>query len=348
MRIIKPNATYLSTTDVTPYQHIERIGRTCYKSEDKMTDESAVRFVGNMKKNRHYAMLEHAHLYFRLGAKNSVDFLHLYAKDHDKMKFMFVTEINFEYMYLSASFRALIEYFESLTESDEFCIDALYQALNKQYPEMFPEDERFMGALSADYSDVTLFKNANEFKKDAHAFFIEPSIDILNDSSVEAKFKQDIIDNYERVLSKHLTHSILFTCDRGVSHELVRHRPASFAQESTRYCNYAKGQFGSEITVIEPYFFKEKPAYDIWKTACEETEKQYMALLEGGATPQEARSVLPNSLKTDIIVTANELEWQHILDLRYHAKTGAPHPQMKELMGLCYDMLVEASERRIK
>ena len=157
--------------------------------------------------------------------------------------------------------------------------------------------------------------------------------------------------NHNHVVSevmKHRTHTVLFVCDRGVSHELVRHRPASFAQESTRYCNYAIDRFGNEITVIKPCFYQEySEEYDLWKAAMENAEYKYFQLLNAGSTPQEARSVLPNSLKTELIITANEVEWQHIIDLRYLGTTGAPHPQMKEVMGLIVPALIESSDRRL-
>ena len=119
---------------------------------------------------------------------------------------------------------------------------------------------------------------------------------------------------------------------RGVSHEIVRHRMASYAQESTRYCNYSQGKFGSEITVIEPLFFdKNSVEYAIWKDSCLQAEKAYNELIQMGRTPQEARSVLPNSLKTEIVVTMNLREWIHFFNLRAVGTTGDPHPQMKEI-----------------
>ena len=127
----------------------------------------------------------------------------------------------------------------------------------------------------------------------------------------------------------HVHISVLFQVDRGISHELVRHRMAAFAQESTRYCNYSKEKFGNEITVVEPYFFKDCARYSIWKDACENAEKAYFDLLSTGASPQEARSVLPNSLKTEIVVTADVTEWRHIFEQRCSPKA---HPQMREVM----------------
>lgn len=123
---------------------------------------------------------------------------------------------------------------------------------------------------------------------------------------------------------EHISVSVLITCDRGVSHELVRHRLASYSQESTRYVKY------DEITVIKPLFFKEESKeYHLWETAMAASEKLYAALRRSGATPQEARSVLPNSLKTEIMVTANLREWKHIFNLRC---SRAAHPQIREII----------------
>lgn len=129
---------------------------------------------------------------------------------------------------------------------------------------------------------------------------------------------------------EHFSFSVRFVIDRGVSHELVRHRLCAFSQESTRYCNYSKQKFGEEITVVEPCFFEADDERGIvWNRACSEAEDSYFHLLASGATPQEARSVLPNSLKTEIVVTTNLREWRHILTLR----TGkAAHPQIREVM----------------
>lgn len=138
-----------------------------------------------------------------------------------------------------------------------------------------------------------------------------------------------------------------FVCDRGVTHEMVRHRPASFAQESTRYCNYAKEKFGSEITVIEPAELENKNpvAYQAWIAGCEAAEKAYFAMMEAGATPQEARAVLPNSLKTEIIMTANGAEWEHFFNLRSRGVTGAPHPDMKKVADMALKLYKEHTEK---
>ena len=132
---------------------------------------------------------------------------------------------------------------------------------------------------------------------------------------------------------EHYSITVRVICDRGISHEIVRHRIASYTQESTRYCNYSKGSFGREITVIKPSFWdlsdpKDKQKYIIWKETLEEIENSYLKLLSLGATPQEARSVLPNSLKTEIVITMNLREWRHFFQLR---TTKKAHPQMNEI-----------------
>lgn len=150
----------------------------------------------------------------------------------------------------------------------------------------------------------------------------------ITDTSA-GKFVKAIIERGHESVLEHHSITVKFTVDRGVSHEIVRHRLASYSQESTRYCNYSKEGFGSEITVIEPCFFDQGTAgYTRWKSACEEAEAAYFDLLNYGCTPQEARSVLPNSLKTEVVMTANLREWRW-----FFRKRTAPdaHPQMREV-----------------
>lgn len=146
------------------------------------------------------------------------------------------------------------------------------------------------------------------------------------------KMVESLINRGHEAMLEHQSISVKFIVDRAVSHELVRHRMASYAQESTRYCNYSKDKFGNEITVIRPcYFAEDTENYRIWKASCEAAENAYFAMLDNDATPQEARSVLPNSLKTEICMTANLREWRHFFKLRALGATGKPHPQMWEV-----------------
>ena len=152
---------------------------------------------------------------------------------------------------------------------------------------------------------------------------------ITEDGESAKKFVKMLIDRGHEAMIEHSSLSVKFTVDRGVSHELVRHRIASFAQESTRYCNYSKDKFGNEITVIKPLFFEEGPdKYIDWKSAMSLAEQHYFELLSKGASPQEARSVLPNSTKTEITITANYREWRNFFKLR---TAKAAHPQMREV-----------------
>ncbi len=143
-------------------------------------------------------------------------------------------------------------------------------------------------------------------------------------------FLKLILESGHESIVEHEKVTVLFVIDRGVSHELVRHRVgAAYSQESTRYCRYSQSKFGSEITVIEPFFFMEdEGAYRLWYESCALAEKNYMALLEMGRSPQEARSILPNSLKTEIVVTYNIREWRHFFRLRCDK---AAHPQMRQV-----------------
>jgi len=160
------------------------------------------------------------------------------------------------------------------------------------------------------------------------------SEDKITDGSAE-KFVAMLIKRGHESVLEHSILTVKFVCDRGISHELVRHRLCGFTQESTRYCNYGNGRFGGELTFIAPTFLKGKSLDDVRDMIDEITvmaalsEKSYLRLLQNGASPEEARAVLPNCLKTEIVVTANYRQWRNILKLRT-AKDA--HPQMRELM----------------
>ena len=152
---------------------------------------------------------------------------------------------------------------------------------------------------------------------------------ITEDGESAKKFVKMLIGRGHEAMIEHSSLSVKFTVDRGVSHELVRHRIASFAQESTRYCNYSKDKFDNGITFIKPFFFREDTQnYKEWVHAMGMAEKLYLQMLKDGATPQEARSVLPNSTKTEITITANYREWRNFFKLR---TAKAAHPQMVQV-----------------
>lgn len=150
---------------------------------------------------------------------------------------------------------------------------------------------------------------------------------ITQDSATS--FVQSILARGHESVLEHEKLTVRIICDRGVSHEIVRHRIASYSQESTRYCNYSLNKYQNELTFIRPFFWNDLPEkFNIWKNAMAVVEHSYLDLIRLGATPQEARSVLPNSLKTEIVVTMNMREWRHFFKLR---ASSAAHPQMQEI-----------------
>lgn len=143
------------------------------------------------------------------------------------------------------------------------------------------------------------------------------------------QFVENIIKRGHEAVLEHASVTVRFVVDRGVSHEIVRHRLAAYCQESTRYCNYYNDMFGNEITVIEPCFLKVGTGeYYNWYCACQDAETYYKSLIGAGRRPQEARAVLPNSLKTELIMTANLREWRHFFIQR---TAQAAHPQMRQV-----------------
>lgn len=176
-----------------------------------------------------------------------------------------------------------------------------------------------------------------------------------DDSAI--KFVSGVIKAGHHSVIEHHNVTVKIITDRGVTHEIVRHRIASYSQESTRYCNYSHDKFGNEITVILPVWFrgftegnltrtdedqdglKRHAQYALWKSTCEQIEKAYFELLKAGQSPQEARAVLPNSLKTELVMTANLREWRHFFKLRASLRA---HPQVRFL---AIDMLKGFQEK---
>ena len=190
-----------------------------------------------------------------------------------------------------------------------------------------------MKVINADYEILTPVDGQEELKlieKIGRTCY--KSENKITDDSAE-KFVSMLIKNKHEAMLEHSMLSVKFIVDRGVTHELVRHRLSAFAQESTRYCRYSDERFGNELTFIKPCFFDEESGkYKCWKALCEVCEITYLDIIKTGATPEQARSVLPMSIKSEIVVTANYREWRHILNLRASGTTGNPHPQMLEVM----------------
>ena len=283
MRLIKPSYEVWQQPPGLEgvYKQIERVGRVCYKSEDKITEDSAKPFVDRMIKSGHGAMLEHGTVYLAMPLtilSKAVSGWGKYTNNPYSKDFK-VCEIDGQRkVAVTTNLRVLVE---------------------------------------------------NNWLEDLK-YLCEPT-----------KF-------HEKRITVH------FVCDRGVSHEFVRHRVFSFAQESTRYCNYSKDKFDNEITYILPPWIRETDVRNFYENSkgdnflkynedslggsfiflfnLEELEEAYIALVkEEGWKPQEARAVLPNALKTELVMTGFVSDWKHFFDLRAIGTTGQPHPQAKEL-----------------
>jgi thymidylate synthase (FAD) len=161
----------------------------------------------------------------------------------------------------------------------------------------------------------------------------------------EDKITKESAGNFTRKLRKlgheamleHASASFRIICNRAVSHEIVRHRIASYAQESTRYCNYSQDKFDSHCTFIKPYGLTKLQTLR-WEQHCKLTEELYFTLIDSGVKPQTARDVLPNCLKTEIVMTCNLREWRHFIKLR---SSKAAHPQIQEIANEIWKILME-------
>lgn len=316
--------------DRNPQKHIEAIGRICYKSEDMITEDSHRGFVKRMHNSRHWAMLEHFRFILQVPT-------FVYEP---------IGEIGSPYIVRTDDGRKMI------SGSARGFMDALeFVEWDMHHGNYYGFNNSHIIAIMSVIKHIVWHYGCDELFGGTYSPVEQYTMRCVDDFSELTELEN----------MKHGWHSVLFTCDRGVSHELVRHRPASFAQESTRYCNYTKGKFGGSIAVIDPIFFDKGEErknvdgadwavnkYDVWQNCMENLEKAYTLLIELGATPQEARTILPNSLKTDIVLTATNEEWDHIIDLRYVGSTGKPHPQMVEVMTILvsnYDWAADLSQR---
>lgn len=313
MKIIQQKTELLEHTRDDPYGFIEDVARVCYKSEAKKTPNSALRMVQNLIKSEHYAMLEHEYVYFKLSSNAYTSLIDDIAPEHLKY-------INFDVPYMSASFRALLELYIATKQYLDFNMDVIGELFYKVglfYPETFPEINKPM---------------------------LKYGVEILS--------REEVVNEYAKLTtlpSPVIPHTFKFTTNRGIANELTRHRPASCAQESTRYVAYDQDKHGGQIEVIEPLIDpNDIENYNAWHYAMIMAETQYMNLRKNGVAAQIARGVLPLDLKTELVITATEEEWQHIINLRMHGTTGAPHPQVKELMELAYPILLKESGGRVK
>lgn len=289
MKLIDSQVFEIAESDI--FKKIELIGRTCYKSESSITSNSASRFVTNLVKNQHLAMLEHADITFMVHRDYIQQDL-----DNGIAPNPFLTgtiEPGADHALVTSNLRVLIE-------GEGALLDCLRSILCYGAP---------------DIADVLI----PDFKPQAD---IGDSC-ILQPSQLHPKFQD-----------KHIRKTFRFITDRGVSHELVRHRVASFAQESTRYCSYDKDKFNNELTFIRPSTWDSMSSQsrEAFLGMCDASESGYMQMIASGCQPQQARAVLLNAIKTEIVVTASVEEWKHIGDLRLRGTTGKPHPDMQDVM----------------
>ena len=313
MNIIQPSATFCEVSD--PYKKIELIGRTCYKSEDKITNDSCYRFVKQMREHGHFAMLEHAWFHFRLTRLQGIEhFLNI---------------------------PALVLTQDPILKDDYILTVSLSHLVNSRWTKLRPLFDACLymvhevyGNGHFDSDETKKFMSVGEYGK------VSCIIGLIGEEDLEEVFDLSNEDEYNDFkMHKHLTWK--FVCDRGVTHELVRHR-ISFAQESTRYVNYSKEKFGSSINVVKPSQIEinntDGSAYTVWKHAMINAEESYMELTEQLNIPaQTARSVLPTATKADIWATASMDQWDHFFNMRSIGVTGSPHPDMKVIADIAYD-----------
>ena len=262
MKLIKPSYKIIEQEPGINgvYKMIEYAGRVCYKSEDKITEDSAKPFVDRMIKFGHGAMLEHGTVYM---------FMPIGCDKHD--------------------------------------YHVAWKYHKNKYSKVIIRNEHFL-----------LNKNG---------YYITTNFRVLveNDWLDDLKYICEPTEYHEKRACVH------FICDRGILAEFTRHRVFSFSAESTRYCNYSKNKFGNEITFIEPCWSTTEPMRDgfsEFRTALAEAENHYLFLIENGWKPQQARAVLPNSLKTELVMTGFISDWKHFFGLRCDS---AAHPQAREL-----------------
>ena len=267
MKLINSKVEILEPTGYTIddiYKQIEIAGRTCYKSEDKITPTSAKEFVDRMIKSGHGAMLEHGTVYLDIpNSAGNYNLVPFFASNPYSR--VVIKPLNDRvHNYITTNFRVIVENF------------------------------------------------AEEYIPDVLQYICEPT-----------EFHEKRI-------------SVRWTCDRGVSHEFVRHRVFSFAQESTRYCNYSKDKFGHEITYIQPCWEMQKDEEELFLLQLEQAQNAYNALISSGWRPQQARAILPNALKTELVMTGFESDWKHFFELRCDA---AAHPDARKLALELYSKL---------
>jgi len=272
---------------------IEACGRLCYKSEDKISQDSAGPFVKAIIRHGHNSVMEMGVFTLKIAAANEEDITRLYCT---LPKYLFLDRMA-DQLLLTGSVRAFRELI--MFHGKVKIVAAIGDFLLDRHPLMYDD-------LASAYSASTA-----------------PDVQV-------AKVGLQEVDQFESILlARHRHIAVKFIVNRAVTHEIVRHRPCSYLQESQRYCRYDGDKFGKQVTFIKPLFYAEgSKEYQLWEKAMAETEQLYLTLLET-SSPQAARTVLPNSCKTELITYANLTEWLHIFRLR---TSKAAEPTMREVM----------------
>ncbi len=295
MRVIPPSYEIMKELDEQSLAvRIEVCGRLCYKSEDKITPESAPPFIKRILQHGHNSVAEMAVLTLKVEVDSESIASQLYGA---LPRYLQVDRLEKKVLLLSGSVRAFRELF-----------------LN--------------------HPTLKIVKGITSYLADRHPLFFEdilPKRGIVPQQGVfvEKIPLSEVAELPVELMAKHRFIAVKFIVNRAVTHEMVRHRPCGFLQESQRYCRYSESKFDNQVTFVKPLFYDEGSAeYKVWEEAMVETEKLYLKLLES-SSPQAARTVLPNSCKTELIVYANLLQWLHMFKLR--VSKGAD-PSMREVM----------------
>ncbi len=294
MRVIEPSFEVLDEyfKQGRILEQIERCGRVCYKSEDKISKESAVPFIRGIIKRGHESVIEMANLVLEVRASENRlyedFFIHI-------PRFCQASKVEQGRFIISGNPRSFRDLARRFPKAPVIC--TIKKALETRFPVLFEDIKT----------------------EDCHT----------NEVEVRLLSAQEV-DGFDLpLLVKHRCLLAHITVNRAVTHELVRHRVASYLQESQRYCRYGEKKFGGQVTFIRPCFFEEgSKEYQLWERAMKDTEAAYLELLKT-TSPQAARTVLPNSCKTEIMVHATLEEWQHIFRLR---ASKAADPSMRQIM----------------
>ena len=337
MQFVNPSYEIQSIPDVPTEksvgQYLERIGRLCYKSEDKITDTSYIPFLSRLWRNKHLAMLEH--FIFTLDVSTTIyeDLMdkkwnqEAYFQYANACRYIRCMQLNYqdhnEYL-VSGSLTSFFRALEALCRCGYYgqaAIATICQFLTKNFTNIV---SLYEGVTV--YDDVTYMRDYANLVQNGRSA-VKP---LSGGYIFDVVSKETLRHTSYAVRWMHDWYTVRFVVDRGITHEIVRHRDASFAQESTRYCNYSKEKYGSEIQFINPCFYPENGTMrQLWEESCANSENSYIEMTQNHCEPaQQARAVLTNSTKSELFMTARIGEWQHFLKMR---AANDAHPQMREV-----------------